>query len=116
MVDRAFNFRCLAYQEKDSSFTGVCLDLDIVEEGHATLQEALLSINDAIDSHLEAAAEDNFPPESLYRPAPQRYWTKLKELIARRKKRPTTPSQFQFYNYQPYLLPLEAVYARAEVS
>ena len=37
-----FSFRNIAYQEKDGFFTGVNLDLDIVEEGHATLEEAIL--------------------------------------------------------------------------
>jgi predicted RNase H-like HicB family nuclease len=111
-----FNFRCLAYQEKDDSFTGVCLDLDIVEERHQTLQEAILSINDAINSHLEAAAEDNFPPESLRRPAPQKYWSKLKDIVAKKKSLEVVPTQFQFYNYQPYFMPLEPLYAHVKVS
>jgi predicted RNase H-like HicB family nuclease len=109
------NFRCLAYQDKDNSFTGVCLDLDIVEEKHQTLQEAILSINDAINSHLEAAAEDNFPPESLRRPAPQKYWAQLKNFITKQNSK-ITPAQFQFYNYQPYFIPLEPLYAHLEVS
>lgn len=112
----AFNFRCLAYQEKDGSFTGVCVDLDIIEEKHETLQQAILSINDAINSHLEAAAEDDFPPESLRRPAPQKYWSKLKDFVTKKKSPEATPAQFQFYNYQPYFLPLEPLYARVKVS
>ena len=110
------DFRCLAYQDRDNSFTGVCLDLDIIEEKHQTLQEAILSINDAINSHLEAAAEDSFPPESLRRPAPQKYWTKLKDFMAKQKSPEVTPAQFQFYNYQPYFIPLEPLYAHAKVS
>jgi len=110
------NFRCLAYQDKDNSFTGICLDLDIIEEKHRTLQEAILSINDAIDSHLEAAAEGNFPSESLHRPAPQKYWTKLKDFVVKKKSPEVTSTQFQFYNYQPYFIPLEPLYAHAKVS
>jgi len=53
------------------------LGLDLIEEEHATLEEAILSINDAIASHLEAASQDGFPSESLWRPSPQRYWKKL---------------------------------------
>ncbi len=109
------NFRCLAYQDKDDSFTGVCLDLDIVEEKHQTLQEAILSINDAIDSHLEAVAEDNFPSKSLRRPAPQKYWAQLKDLVTKRNSK-AAPTQFQFYNYQPYFIPMEPIYAPIEVS
>lgn len=66
MVKRVqkFYFRNIAYQEKDGSFTGVCLDLDIVEEGHETLQEAILSINDAVRSHINTAAKLVFPVDT----------------------------------------------------
>ena len=89
--------------------------MDIVEEKHETLQEAILSTNDAINSHLEAAAEDNFPPESLRRPAPQKYWNQLKNSITKNSPK-NAPTQFQFYNYQPYFIPLEPLYAHLEVS
>lgn len=95
-----FSFRCLAYQEKDGTFTGVCLDLDIVEERHKTIYDAVLSINDAIYSHLAAAAEDGFPPESLWRPAPKEYWRKLEKLI-KRKERPKLPMQIYSFPYFP---------------
>lgn len=72
-----FSFRCIAYQEKDGTFTGVCLDLDIVEEGHVSLPEAMLSINDAISSHIQAAAKLGFPRELISRQAPKVYWEEI---------------------------------------
>ncbi len=98
MENPTFNFRCLAYQEKDSSFTGVCLDLDIVEEKHQTLQEAILSINDAVRSHMLVAAEEGYPQELLSRPAPKMYWEKLGKLASRAKKPQKLPIEmFQFF-------------------
>lgn len=94
-----FSFRCIAYQEKDGSFTGVCLDLDIVEEGHITLQEAMLSINDAVISHMEAASKLGFPKELTLRPAPKEYWKKLEE-ITRPKAQKLPIENFQFYSVQ----------------
>lgn len=100
MTDLQFSFRNIAYQEKDGSFTGVCLDLDIVEEGHETLQEATLSIEEAIKSHFKAAKKLGFPKELIHRPAPKEYWDKLKELTTKQTpKRNYSP--FQFFNTQP---------------
>lgn len=98
MAKHQFVFRCVAYQEKDSSFTGVCLDLDIVEEGHVTLQEAILSTNDAIVSHMEAVAKLGFPKELTLRPAPKEYWKKLEE-ITRPNAQKLSIENFQFYSF-----------------
>lgn len=85
----------MAYQEKDKSFTGVCLDLDIVEEGHVSLQEAILSIHDAIESHLQAASKIGYPKELMSRPAPKEYWEKLDEIVhADQRKIKSSPFQF----------------------
>ncbi len=98
--DINFSFRCITYQEKDSSFTGVCLDLDIVEEGHISLEEAVLSINEAIISHLQAAAKLKFPKELIDRPAPKEYWNRLKELTRVEISKKNLPT-FQFFTTQP---------------
>ncbi|MCL5783917.1 MAG: hypothetical protein M1142_00980 [Patescibacteria group bacterium] len=97
-------FRCIVYKETDGSFTGVCLDLDIIEEGHKSLEEAILSINEAVDSHLQAAAKLNFPKELLSRPAPKEYWNKLKE-ITQTKQQKELSAPFQFYTTQPHCSP-----------
>lgn len=100
MVKQDLSFRCIAYKEKDNSFTGVCLDLDIVEEGHATLEEAILNINDAILSHIQAAAKLSFPKELIDRSAPKEYWNKLKEITQERTPRKDL-KPFQFFTTQP---------------
>lgn len=100
MVKQNLSFRCIAYQEKDDSFTGVCLDLDIVEEGHTSLEEAILSINDAILSHVQSAARLDFPKELTNRPAPKQYWNILKE-ITREQISQKSLSPFQFFTTQP---------------
>lgn len=99
MTHKNISLRCITYQEKDGSFTGVCLDLDIVEEGHISLEEAVLSINDAILSHFQAAAKHNFPKELVTRLAPKEYWNKLKEIT---QKNPSDKKfeQFQFFTRQ----------------
>ncbi len=102
MANSSFSFRNIAYQEKDGSFTGVCLDLDIVEEGHATLQEAILSICDAIESHFKAAKKLGLPKELIDRPAPKKYWDKLKELASENTPKPSFSSPFHFFNSQPF--------------
>lgn len=100
MVRGDLYFRCIAYKEKGDSFTGVCLDLDIVEEGHSSLEEAILSINDAILSHLQAAAKLDFPKELIDRSAPKEYWNKLKQITQEHtSKKDLEP--FQFFTTQP---------------
>lgn len=99
-MEKRFSFRCIVYREKDGSFTGVCLDLDIVEEDHATLEEAILSISDAIFSHVQAAAKLGFPKELIFRPAPKEYWDTLTEITkVNPAKSPVEP--FQFFSVQP---------------
>lgn len=98
MAPQNFSFRCLVYREPNQTFTAVCLDLDIVEEGHLTLEEAKLSLDDAIEAHIRAAAEVGFPRELRHRPAPKKYWKKLREIST--EKELSTPlgiTPFQFF-------------------
>ena len=96
MVKQDLFFRCIAYKEKDDSFSGVCLDLDIVEEDHATLEEAILSLNDAISSHVQAASKLGFPDELTFRPAPKEYWDKLRQITKVKQEKPFI-SPFQLF-------------------
>ena len=97
MSTKKFVFRVFAYKEADETYTAVCLDLDIVEENHQSLQQAVLSINEAVDSHFKTAAKLGFPRELIHRPAPKPYWNKLKELTSP-TPRPLTP--FQYFTTQ----------------
>ena len=92
-----YSFRNIAYREKDGSFTGVNLDLDIVEEGHVSLQEAILSINDATTSHLEVAGKVGFPKELINRPAPKEYWDILQKITKPEANKKIYPEYFQFF-------------------
>lgn len=97
-MKQEYSFKCLSYQEKNGSFTAVCLDLDIVEEQHQTLEEAVLSLNDAIETHVKAAAQLDYPKELLYRPAPEKYWKKLEQLSKRGEKPIFLPRPMQLFN------------------
>ena len=102
MKEDQHTFRCIVYQEKDGTFTGVCLDLDIVEEEHISIQETILSINDSIESHMYTAAKLGFPKELMFRPAPKMYWRKVKKITQEKpSKLPLT--QFQFFTTQPHI-------------
>ncbi len=95
MSNNNFSFRNIAFQENNGSFTGVCLDLDIIEEDHASLEEAILSINDAVVSHFKVISKLKYPKELLNRPAPKEYWDKLKEITTEKSlKRNFSPFQF----------------------
>lgn len=101
MKQKNFSFRNIAYQESDGTFTGVCLDLDIVEEGHSTFQEVLLSINDAVLSHMQAAEKHGFPKELINRPAPKKYWDRLEKVTKPKARTSSVSVPFHFFTTQP---------------
>lgn len=95
MSPKNFNFRVFAYLDDDGTYTGVCLDLNIVEEGFINIQSAINSISDAIDSHMSVVKEMGFPKELTNRPAPKEYWKKLEEMSQIKPK--STMSPFQYF-------------------
>jgi hypothetical protein len=94
---KEFTYRCLVYQEADGSFTGVCLDLDIVEEDHQTMEQAVLSLHDAVETHLKATAGLKFPKELMSRPAPLKYWNILRGVTSIRPKTHDLPAEFRLF-------------------
>ena len=98
MENKKFSFRCIIYREEDKTYTGVCLDLDIVEEGHVSSEEAKLSIQDAIDSHMQAASKMGFPKELTFRPAPKEYWGKLVKISSPKIAKPLNPFELVTIN------------------
>lgn len=94
MTAKNYVFRVFAYKDLDGTFTAVCLDLDIIEEKFTTLQQAILSIDEAIDSHIKAVTKLGFPKELLNRPAPKEYWDKLKEFT---RPTPFSTAPFQYF-------------------
>ncbi len=94
----------MAYQDKDGSFTGVCLDLDLVEEGHKNLKAAVSGINEAINSHIQAAQKLGFPEELITRPAPKAYWKKLAE-FTKPQSQNKEAIRFEYFNIRSQDLP-----------
>lgn len=95
-------YRVLAYQDGDS-FTGVCLDLGIVEEEHASLEEARLSIQEAVEAYLLTIREMADAGEEVehlwYRPAPRKYWQVARRLTAQEKLQPRETPQLPPFLY-----------------
>jgi len=76
----------VVYKEK-SSFVGVCLTFDIVEEGkNPTL--LLESLKEAADLHLEVVRAENMSDDLLNRHAPAEYWQIYFEALKNAKKFP----------------------------
>ncbi len=91
----------LVYKEK-STFVGVCLTFDIVEEGNNP-SELLKSITEAAKLHLETVVKHKMSDELLNRYAPIKYWKKYFKATEQIKAQ----SQKQISNYpvvSPYKL------------
>lgn len=75
----------LVYQER-GKYIGVCLTLDIVEEGKdpAKLME---SIREAAVAHVELVIKKKLSDELLNRPAPDEYWERYFKAIEYRQQR-----------------------------
>jgi len=56
-------------------FIGVCLTLNIIEEGKDP-RELLKSLEEAAFGHLEVVRKENLSDKLLNRPAPKKYWDK----------------------------------------
>ncbi|EKE14970.1 MAG: hypothetical protein ACD_12C00216G0002 [uncultured bacterium] len=108
---KEFTYRCLVYRETDDSFTGVCLDLDIVEENHQTMEQAILSLHDAVETHLKAAAGLQSPKELMYRPAPRKYWNILQLMTAAQPQKQNIPPEFRLFPMTGPTLMSHPVYA-----
>ncbi len=68
----------LVYKE-GKTFIGVCLTLDIVEEGDDALS-VLKSIKEVAQLHLNAVIRHNMSDDLLNRYAPKEYWEKYFEV------------------------------------
>jgi len=76
----AGQFRFIIYKRPgDKYFTGVCLDLDIVEKGKDPVF-LRKSLEEATQGYLEAVKKNDLPDYLLNRPSPKKYWKILKEL------------------------------------
>ena len=67
--------------KKDDSYTAVCLDFDIVEQG-SDPSALRLSIEEAARMHLETVREFNLDEKLLNRHAPKSYWDRARVAVA----------------------------------
>jgi len=73
-------FRFVIYKRpRDKYYTGVCLDLDIVEENKDPIA-LRKSLEEAVQGYLEAVIKKDLNDKLLNKPAPKKYWNMLKEL------------------------------------
>ena len=66
---------------KDKLYTGVCLDLDIVEQSE-NMERLKKSLVEAAFGYVEAVCEKDLSEQLLNHPAPKKYWKILVELEA----------------------------------
>lgn len=87
----------LVYPEKDK-YVGVCLTLDIVEEG-SDPNRLIESLREAARGHVLLVLKKNLSDDLLNRPAPDEYWAKyfeaLEALGSRNKPLKNPPYTFQ---------------------
>ena len=105
-------YEFFVYPEQ-GKFVGVCLTLDIVEEGES-LQTVFNSLIKAAHGHIEMVTKDNLSDNLLNRPAPKLYWEKLEEFkkqkaVAEERQKENTISKLpaSFYEHAHIDVPLE---------
>ena len=85
----------LIYPER-GKYVGVCLTLDIVEEGKDSIK-LMESIREAAAGHVLLVIKKKLSDDLLNRPAPNEYWDKyfraLEELSSRKKGRALKTNQ-----------------------
>jgi len=87
-------YKFFIYPEKPKHYIGVCLTLDIVEEGPDP-RVLLNSLIEAMIGHVKTVIKENLGEELLNRPAPQEYWDKyerFKEFVEKKKEMKKIPS------------------------
>lgn len=73
-------FRFVIYKRAgERKYTGVCLDLDIIEEDKDPVA-LRKSLEEAAQGYLEAVCKNNLDDKLLSKPAPRQYWQILKDL------------------------------------
>lgn len=73
-------FRFIIYKRAlDKCYTGVCLDLDIVEEDKDSIA-LRKSLEEAARGYFEAVIKKNLPDTLLNKPSPKKYWQIIKDL------------------------------------
>jgi hypothetical protein len=77
---RQGQFRFLIYKKSGNKYyTGVCLDLDIVEENEDPIK-LRKNLEEAAQGYLEAVCKKGLNEELLEQKAPKEYWALLEDL------------------------------------
>lgn len=73
-------FRFIVYKKVgDKNYTGVCLDLDIIEENKDPII-LRKSLEEAAQGYLEVVCKNKLDDKLLSKSAPKQYWQILKDL------------------------------------
>ncbi len=89
-------YELFVYPEKKGHYVGVCLTLNIVEEGPDP-EDLIDSLAEAARGHVLAVIKEGLNDDLLNRPAPQEYWDKYRKFqdyVSSRKKTPEHPPSF----------------------
>ncbi|KKQ18827.1 MAG: hypothetical protein US31_C0001G0014 [Berkelbacteria bacterium GW2011_GWA1_36_9] len=103
------NITVFVYPE-NSKFIGVCLELDIVEEGN-NLEQVKNILSDAVKTHVEIVIKNKLSKNLLNRPAPKEYWDRffsylatikqMKKNVMQQEVQPTLVSTIPFGSLTP---------------
>lgn len=66
--------------KKGKTYVGVCLELDIVEEGE-NVEKLKKSLIEAAQGYVETVIKEKMDDKLLNRPAPKNYWNKYEAFL-----------------------------------
>lgn len=79
-INKRQNFRFIIFKrQKDKYFTGVCLDLDIIEQEKDPIK-LRKSLEEAAQGYLEAIMKNDININQVAKSAPRKYWKILDNL------------------------------------
>ena len=93
---------------ESNKFVGVCLELDIVEEGN-DLEWVKNSLLDATRTHVEIVVKNKLSETLLNRPAPKEYWDKFFNYIGSIELMRKNNTQYESKPVLVTTLPFEAL-------
>lgn len=79
---------------KDSKFIGVCLELDIVDDG-SDFDELRQRMRQNVESYIRYVCSKDADESLLNRPAPKEYWDMFSDLLSELKQSSSHTRHFQ---------------------
>lgn len=101
--------RFFIYKER-KKYIGVCLDLDIVEEGK-DIEKIKESLTEAVRGYIETVTKEKMDDNLLNRPAPKIYWEKYEaflKFIAKKRATQQACASFKEASVSSACLPLHS--------